>query len=253
MTHFGGDATFNRGVIGMPRQIRNLGTGGWAHIILRGINREALFYDEEDCNRFFSTLDRFQRETSFELAAVCLMSTHVHLLMEPGESTHAQIIKKVAVSYASYYNGKYERVGHVFQDRFRSEPVTDERYLLTVARYIWLNPQKAGICAAGEYPYTRIQFDGILSEYFPTRDDLRAFLDADNDDRCLEFDSTNRLSDAEALDVLRSISGCSNPQMLQDLVKTERDEEILRLKRSGLSVRQIARLTGINRNTIQRI
>lgn len=237
----------------MPRQVRDLGNTGWAHIILRGINRENLFYDEEDYERFSSTVARFQRETAVEIAASCLMSNHVHLLMYAENGNHAQIIKKISVSYASYYNQKYDRVGHVFQDRFRSEPVNDDRYLLTVARYIYLNPQKAGISPAAEYAYTQIHLNGILSGYFDSPEDLTAYLEEDNKDRCLEYDSTGGYSDAEALELLTEISGIGNPQDIQTLSKEERDGLLRRMKESGLTVRQISRLTGINRNIIQRI
>ena len=236
----------------MPRQVRMIGNTGWAHIILRGINRESLFYDEEDFARFQSTIARFRREVSFEIAAACLMSNHVHLLMFEENGTHARVIKKILVSYAAYFNKKYDRVGHVFQDRFRSEPVNDERYLLTVARYIYQNPQKAGICAASEYPHTFIRGDGVLSGYFSSADELTAFLETANEDRCLEYDSSSGYSDAEALTLLRELVGDQNPQCVQRLAREQRDSLLLRLKEQGLTVRQISRLTGINRNTIQR-
>ena len=222
------------------------------HIILRGINRENLFYDDEDYRRFESTLARYQRETGFELAAYCMMSNHVHLLIFLEDGSHAQVLKKVLVSYAAYYNKKYDRVGHVFQDRFRSEPINDERYLLTVTRYIYLNPQKAGLCAARDYPYTYIQFGGVLSGYFSSINELTAFLNAENDDKCLEYDSSDAYSESEALELLRAISGQQNPQSIQGLGKQERNRILLRLKERGLTVRQISRLTGISRNIIQR-
>ena len=236
----------------MPRQVRNLGESDWAHIIQRGINREVLFYDEEDYERFYSTLMRYQRETDFELAACCLMSNHTHLLMQAKEIPHAEIIKKISVSYAAYYNKKYDRVGHVFQDRFRSEPVRDERYLLTVARYIYLNPQKAGICAAGSYPYTYLAKDGILSDCFSSPEKLREFLEADNDDSCLDYDTACRITDAEAGPLFAAVSGFQNPQSVSGLSREQRDIVLRKAKKAGLSVRQISRLTGINRNIIQR-
>ena len=236
----------------MPRQIRNTGKTGWAHIIIRGINRENLFYDEEDYLRFVSTLTRFQRETGSELAAWCLMSNHVHLLMFVEDGSHAVMIKKLLVSYAAYYNKKYDRVGHVFQDRFRSEAINDEGYLLTVARYIYRNPQKAGICPARTYPYTYIQTDGILSGYFAAPEALFAYLETENADRCMEYDSSGAYSDSEALELLCEMNGSRNPQSVQSLEKAKRDELLRRLKEKGLTVRQISRLTGVNRNTVQR-
>ena len=236
----------------MPRKARDLGKTGWAHVIVRGINRESLFYDEEDHARFKTTIERYQRETAFELAAYCMMTNHVHLLLFVEDGSYAELIKKLLVSYASYYNKKYARVGPVFQDRFRSEPVNDERYLLTVARYIYRNPQKAGICPAQDYPYTFIRKDGILSGYFSTTEELEEYLETENHDTCLEYDSSGSTGDAEALELIRSILGGQNPQVIQDLEKDKRNSILIKLKEEGLSVRQISRLTGLNRNIVQR-
>ena len=236
----------------MPRQVRNMGSTGWSHIIIRGINRENLFYDDADYDRFQSTMKRFQAECGAEIAIECMMSNHVHILLHVPDGAFAQFMKKVTVSYASYYNRKYERVGHVFQDRFRSEAVNDEQYLLTVARYIYQNPQKAGICGAAEYPYTFLASDGILSGYFDTEESLREYLNAENNDRCLEYDSNGSLEDAAVLKMISSMIDNENPQQLQSAEKCVRDEILRELKRSGISIRQISRLTSINRNIIQR-
>ena len=236
----------------MPRQRRDLGTTGWEHLILRGINRENIFYDAEDYARFFSTVSRFQKTCDFEIAVICCMSNHVHLLIYVENGAHAQLIKRITVSYAAYYNKKYDRVGHVFQDRFRSEPINDERYLLTVARYIYQNPKKAGICDAAEYPYTRLYTDGILSGYFSSSDELKTFLNEDSGDRCLEYDSTAGFDDADALKLMEAVSGSKNPQEIQSYERASRDEILRKLKAAGLTVRQISRLSGINRNIVQR-
>lgn len=236
----------------MPSQIRNTGSIGWSHIIIRGINRENLFYDDADYDRFQRTLNRFREEFCAEIPALCLMSNHVHILLHVPNEDFSQFMKKVTVSYAIYYNKKYERVGHVFQDRFRSEPVNDEKYLLTVARYIYQNPQKAGICSATEYPYTFLALDGILSGYFDEEAILQKFLNAGNNDRCLEYDFNGSYSDADVLQILSSMTGSENPQQLQSAEKSVRNEILRELKRSGISIRQISRLTGINRNIVQR-
>ena len=236
----------------MPRMARIPGATGWEHIILRGINRENLFYDEADYERMASTLSRYQEELGFKTAAFCFMSNHVHLLIYSEGGTHAQIMKKITVSYAAYYNRKYDRVGHVFQDRYRSEPINDEAYLMAVVRYIYQNPQKAGICPADEYPHTYISGEGILSGYFDTGEEMMAYLNAVNDDRCIEYDTCSRIGDEEALGMIREVLGSENPQLLQGLDSENRNEILKKLKQKSLTVRQISRLTGINRNIVQR-
>ncbi|MCQ2211389.1 MAG: transposase [Paludibacteraceae bacterium] len=236
----------------MPRKIRDTGSTGWSHIIIRGINRENLFYDDDDYAYFQRKVKRFQKECGAELPIMCLMSNHVHFLLHVPDGIFAPFMKKITVSYAFYYNKKYERVGHVFQDRFRSEPVNDERYLLTVARYIYQNPQKAGVCNAADYPYTLLSPDGILSGYFDADSGLRDFLSSDSSDYCLEYDSNGSNSDAAVLQMLSSMIAIDNPQKLQSVDKAVRDDILCKLKRNGISIRQISRVTGINRNIIQR-
>ncbi len=236
----------------MPRTARTVGFTGWNHIIIRGINRENLFYDEEDYKCFVITMGRVRKKHEFETAAYCLMNNHVHFLMRTEDGTSSEIIKKILIIYASYYNKKYNRVGHVFQDRYRSEPVDDETYLLTVARYIYLNPQKAGICPAKEYPYTFIQIDGILSRYFKSSEAFMNFLETENDDKCMEYNIASGYSDEEALKMILKITGEENPQLLQEYERKRRDGVLCQLKETGLRIRQISRLTGINRNIVQR-
>ena len=75
------------------------------------------------------------------------MNNHVHIVIKQGKDEISRIMKRINTSYATYYNKKYERVGHVFQDRYKSEAIIgSERYLLTAIRYIHNNPVKAGIC-----------------------------------------------------------------------------------------------------------
>lgn len=234
----------------MPRQSRNLGRSGWAHLIVRGINRENLFYDDEDFRHFADTLQRFEKEPGFELAAWCLMSNHVHLLLFSEDGDFALFMKKVAVSYASYYNKKYDRVGHLFQDRFRSEPISDDRQLLTVARYIYRNPQKAGICDAADYEYTMLRSDGVLAGFFDTPQQLHEYLQTDNNDICMEYDSGS--ADNDVLAMITELTGDSNPQGLQGMERDRRNDVLRELKKRGVSVRTISRITGINRNIVQR-
>jgi hypothetical protein len=73
------------------------------------------------------------------------MSNHVHLLIRESSESLASVIKRIAVSYAQYYNKKYIRFGHLFQDRFKSEPVNDNAYFFTLLQYIHQNPVAAGI------------------------------------------------------------------------------------------------------------
>jgi hypothetical protein len=73
------------------------------------------------------------------------MDNHIHLLLKEGQEPIATTMKKIGTSYVYYYNWQYNRKGYLFQDRYKSEPVEDDAYFLTVLRYIHQNPVKAGI------------------------------------------------------------------------------------------------------------
>ena len=84
---------------------------------------------------------------NYILYAYCLMSNHIHLLIREREETIGMAIKRIASSYVYYFNHKYSRDGHLFRERFKSEPVNDMAYFETLLRYIHQNPVKAGMVA----------------------------------------------------------------------------------------------------------
>lgn len=140
----------------MPRTARKKSETGIYHIMLRGMDRRALFTDDEDCERFIETLKRVKELSKFQLFSYCLMGNHVHLLLREGEEPLELVFKRLGVSYVYYYNWKYQLQGHLFQDRFRSEPVDDDAYFMDVLRYICQNPIKAGLSEnVTDYPWVR--------------------------------------------------------------------------------------------------
>ena len=178
----------------MPRQPRQRSESGYLHLIVRGIGRQALFEEREDYQFFLSILERFSRETGVIVCAYCLMENHVHLLVRDNEERVALLMKKLGVSYSQYFNRKYDRHGHLFQDRYMSEPVNDERYLLTVFRYILNNSQKAGICTAAEYEWSSYRMYGrdgglvdttVLHALIGGDERYAEFIAAANEDQCL--------------------------------------------------------------------
>ena len=129
----------------MPRDVRKSSESGIYHIMLRGINRQDIFADEEDIQRLIETIIRFKDVSKYELFAYCIMSNHVHFLIRESGEPISNAIKRISSSYVYWYNKKYERCGHLFQERFKSEAVNSDEYFLTVLRYIHQNPIKAGM------------------------------------------------------------------------------------------------------------
>ena len=116
----------------MPRKARTRSSTGIYHIIMRGINRQIIFEDSEDYIQFLESLTRQKETSGIEIYAYCLMSNHVHLLIKEGNEDLGTVFKRIGSSYVYWYNWKYNRRGHLFQDRYRSEAVEDDGYFLTV-------------------------------------------------------------------------------------------------------------------------
>lgn len=127
----------------MPRIARQTSSTGVYHVILRGVNKQQIFECSADYERFITTLRvQTQEENRCVIYAYCLMGNHVHLLIQEKNETLGETMKRIASSYVYYYNHKYDRVGHLFQERFKSQPVENWEYFLTLLRYIHQNPLK---------------------------------------------------------------------------------------------------------------
>lgn len=139
----------------MPRVIRDKGVFCTYHIIQRGNERKELFFSREDREKYIDILDRAKNKYNFLVWAFCLMGNHIHLLLNDNGNDISQIIKSISISYVSYFNRTYKRCGHLYQDRFKSELIADDNYLLEVSRYIHNNPVKAHIAQnAGDYEWS---------------------------------------------------------------------------------------------------
>lgn len=127
----------------MPRVQRLRGEFCTYHVVQRGNEKKNIFRNDEDKLRFLETISKARAKYDFLVYAYCLMDNHVHLLIHDKGDDISKLMKSINVSYVAYFNRVYERSGHLFQDRFRSELVKNDRYLLEVSRYIHNNPVKA--------------------------------------------------------------------------------------------------------------
>ena len=229
--------------------------------MLRAADSIIIFSDDEDNQRFLEIVQRVKQESLFQLFAYCLMGNHVHLLLREGEEPLGMTFKRIGVSYVYYYNWKYQLHGHLFQDRYRSEQVEDDAYFLDVLRYICQNPVKAGLCAKPfEYPWLGCsgitECDALLDEFGNLTDLKGDVLLRFVSERCdmdhLEDNGTKRLTDREAAERLRMACGCSNVQDIGGWTAEKRDTALRKAFRTGVSIRQLSRLTGISKAIIER-
>ena len=245
----------------MPRTARKKSDSGIYHIMLRGINRQQIFEDEEDRERFLETLENYKDLCGYTIYGYCLMGNHIHILLKEGKEDLTLVFKRIAGSYVYWYNWKYHRCGHLFQDRFKSEPVEDNGYFQTVLRYIHQNPVKARICKkAEEYAYSSMReymtFPFLVDTGFALsmipKDQFIDYHTEENDDVCLEMEDRFRLTDEEAKALIIKISKCKTVSEFQLLDSATRNSCIHKLHDKGLSIRQISRLTGLSKKIVER-
>ncbi len=248
----------------MPRSARVRSQTNIYHVMLRGINKQQIFFDEEDNRYFIKLLDRFKQPCGYRLYAYCLMGNHVHLLIQEGEEASVgDVFRHIGSAFVYWYNIKYERNGHLFQDRYKSEPVNNDAHLLTVFRYILMNPVKAGLCRKPEdYPYssaaeylqnTKGITDTALISGKLKENGITDFLNLENDDRCLDLDETprKRCTDEAAVKMILNELGSLSPAAGKAKDRTSLNKSICRLIRSGISIRQLSRLTGLSKKIIE--
>lgn len=129
----------------MPRPPRLSHPGLYYHVMARGNNKQRIFFSPGDCETYLGLVSEALAHFQFELHAYCLMPNHVHLLLYSKSISISQIMTWLHSQYAKWFNWKYNRIGHLFQGRFKSKPVLQEKYLREVSRYIHNNPVKAGL------------------------------------------------------------------------------------------------------------
>jgi REP element-mobilizing transposase RayT len=250
----------------MPRKARRKSESGIYHIMMRGINHHNIYEDKEDYEKFIRTLLQYKEKCGYEIYAYCLMSNHVHLLLKIGHEPLEQVMRRICGSYVYWYNWKYQRIGNLFQDRFKSEAVEDDAYFFNVQRYIHQNPLKAGLVKRVEHYYWSsyneyingakiIDNDLLLNMFADDREQSkRNFIEYNNeinDNVCLDIEEKHIVKDAEAREIIKKVCKVQNSVELQNLEISARNKYLKELKdQNGLSIRQIERLTGINRGVV---
>lgn len=248
----------------MPRKARLKSNVSIYHVMLRGINQQQIFFDDEDNQKFVELLNKYKAVSGFTLYAYCLMGNHVHLLIRVNNEPLEQIIKRLGGAYALWYNMKYERTGHLFQDRFRSEAIEDRVYFLTVLRYIIWNPKKAGLCVyIDEYRYSSGR-EYLCGAHGIT--DVSSVVDAVGRKELITYlqekpvySQTNttekcrkRCTDARAQELIKNEFGTMHPDPGNAKNREMFNRSIYNLYKQGISIRQLSRLTGITKGIIEK-
>lgn len=125
----------------MPRKPREKDSTAIYHITCRSISETLLFRDEEDKDRYLYLLKVYSSKYKCSVYAYCLMDNHLHIHLDPKGYDISSFMHSLNTSYVIYFNKKYNRHGHLFQERFHSEIVNSDRYNLALSAYIHNNPK----------------------------------------------------------------------------------------------------------------
>ncbi len=238
---------------------------GFYHVMARGTGRQIIFECDGDRRVFLHLLQKTVDLSEVRLHAYCLMDNHFHLLVHADLQKLAECMQKLSGGYARWLNAKAGRVGHLFQERFKSEAIDDEAYLLTVVRYIHENPKKGGLCETNDYPWSSYgEYVGnsiicdtrLVLELCGGIDAFKRFHVQNHDQTCC-LDNEARYGkytkdEAALFKKAEDILGDVPSTDVKTFSKPRRDALLKLMKTNGLSIRQIERLTGIGRNTIAR-
>jgi len=243
------------------RKRRQYSKTGFYHIVIRGVNKQNIFYDEEDHKLFLSILKKYSSKLGVLVHAYCLMDNHVHLEIEDRNQQVSLFMQSVCSLYARLFNRKYDRIGHLFQERYASEIIEDKSYFLTVFRYIMQNPEKSHICEMESYRWSSFHcyryfntfvHKELLLEYFGSLKNLYQYIKKKNSDNCLEIELRFSEREVNSVNRIKEILNTNNPIVQPDLPMTLIVEKMRKLKLSGLSIRTISRITGISKHIIAR-
>lgn len=250
----------------MARQARVISKTGYYHIIMRGNNKTLIFEHDSDKAYFMKCLNRVVQEESLHLLAWCLMDNHVHLLVKVEPEDLATVFKRINVKYAMWYHLQHSTVGHVFQDRFISEPIESDAYLLMVTRYVHNNPVKAKMVKkANRYSWSSYNnyMSGDLSESmvfvmgmfqksktvfeaFHLKEDQNEYLEIKEDQERYRMEKAQIIIDSFC--IINSVIDIKDLRNNKEYLKRITKEL---LEYSGLSLRQVAKLIEIPYSTMQ--
>lgn len=247
----------------MARQAREKSSTGIYHIMLRGIDKRDIFLDNEDKKKFIKKLVKAKERANFELYGYCLMDNHVHLLIKENEDI-GNSIRRMTVGYVRWHNNKYAREGHLFGNRFASEPVETDSYLIGVLRYIHQNPVKAKIVKQPkDYVWSSYflyidAYEGktsyidtrLIKEYFKTREDFERYMSVPSHDDYMDYKPVRKYTDSALREILQKQIDFNKLTLLPIQERNKIIKDVYH--RTGTSIRQLGRVLGLGKTIIEK-
>ncbi|QOR35992.1 transposase [Clostridium sp. 'deep sea'] len=181
----------------MPRCARKVSSTDFYHLMIRGINKEAVFNTDQHKYVLLKYINEQVELNYIGLLAWCIMGNHAHLVVKAELSNISRFIKIVLLKYAKYYNNANDRVGPVFGDRFRSEVIQDDNSLKQVVRYVHRNPTKACLVEKIEEYKFSSYFEFIYKEKYISKSLKEFYMDyfRNNKKRYINFHQEEEIAD----------------------------------------------------------
>ncbi len=254
----------------MPRRPRIISSTGIYHIILRSVNQHIIFEDDSDYQKFLFILSDCKEKYDVDIYAYCLMDNHIHILMNAPPNILSSFFQSLGTRFVRWYNSKYSRSGHLFQDRFHSRAVDSQEYFLTTLVYIHNNPVKALICRIpSDYRWSsynayygeknQLVNVSFANDIAGSKENLKRFFTAENEAMEgelyseIRFEGNHFLTDDKAIHVFKLVTQLSSLAEVVNLARPKRDAYITILKNNGLTIKQISRIMDVSSSTVKRI
>lgn len=256
----------------MSRPLRVFSHSKIYHIILKGLDSQTIFFDDQDRKFFLNQVFSTKKEFNYEIFAYCLMSNHVHMVIKCEDEFLSKSIQSLLVRYVSYFNKKYNRTGSLVQNRFNSRNVETEKYFIEVCKYVHRNPEKAGIALTQNYKWSSYQeyirkkkiiSSSLLMHYFDN--DISKFADYTlktlekiGIEDYIEYEMIPKISDEELAEELIKRFNVNNMVGLLNFFKNKDKKELVEClkeihKIKVVNISQVARVTKITKRIVESV
>jgi len=213
----------------MPRNPRIQTPDLIRHVMSRGNAKMAIFLDERDYRTFLKLFGRVIELYSVRCWNYCLMPNHYHATLQPTLPNLSEAVRRLNGAYGQWWNRRHGRVGHVFQGRFKAQIVDREEYLVTLSRYVVLNPVRAGITKRPEdWPWSSYRATAGLSStprFLDARATLGLFSTGNETERRTRFAQamTCEHDDPSTVERIRSNERVVGSREFKDRIAPARD------------------------------
>jgi len=244
----------------MPRNSRKNIEGKYFHVMVQGIGKEHVFPDDNSKGYYLESINKAKEKHKVCIFAFCVMSNHAHLLLyNENISVISLFMNNVNANYARYYNNENDRVGYVFRDRFKSEVIQDEKYLVNCLAYIHNNPVKAHIVKQAEdYKYSSytnyltsrgiVDFEEANKYYDISPSNIKAIMKERSHSDWLEHNDKEYEDSEDVLEKLVKKYNIS-AKIADYTLAAQISKELM--CRSGISLRNCAEILGVGRERLR--